>query len=66
MARFLLAKIASVAALISTSVALSGCETAAYKPIICEPGTALKDGRCIKVTKAKASKPRTPKTSSDY
>jgi hypothetical protein len=58
MARFLLAKMASVAALISTSVMLSGCETVAYKPIICQPGTALKDGRCAKVTKAKAPKQR--------
>jgi len=66
MARFLLAKMASVAALISTSVAISGCQTAMYKPIICEPGTMLKDGRCVKVTKAKANKPRAPKTSSEY
>jgi hypothetical protein len=48
---------ASVAALISTSVMLSGCETVAYKPIICEPGTALKDGRCAKVVKTKVAKP---------
>ena len=25
-----------------------------YKPIICNPGTMLKDGRCVKVAKAKA------------
>ena len=58
MARFLLAKMASVAALISTSAMLSGCETVAYKPIICEPGTMLKDGRCQKVTKTKVTTPR--------
>ena len=66
MARFLLAKMASAAALISTSVALSGCQTAIYKPIVCNPGTMLKDGRCVKVGKAKAPKARTPKSSSDY
>ena len=66
MARFLLAKMASVAALISTSAMLNGCQTAMYKPIICNPGTMLKDGRCVSVAKAKAPGPRTPKSSSDY
>jgi hypothetical protein len=55
MARFLLAKMASVAGLISTSVMLSGCETAAYRPIICDPGFTVKNGRCAKVTKAKVA-----------
>ena len=64
MARFLLAKMASVAALISTSAILSSCQTVAYKPIICQPGTMLKDGRCQKVTKAKTqpNKPSKPKS----
>ena len=66
MARFLLTKMASVAALISTSVILSGCETVAYKPIICQPGTALKNGRCMSVTKAKAPRPDKPKHKGPY
>lgn len=57
MARLLLAKMASAAALVSTSFMLNGCWTTAGKPIICDVGYALKDGRCAKVTKANAPKP---------
>ena len=66
MARFLLAKMASVAALISTSVDVERLSDSHYKPIICNPGTMLKDGRCVNVAKAKAPKARTPKSSSNY
>lgn len=59
MAKLLLAKMASAAALVSTSFMLNGCTTIAGRPIICDFGYALKDGRCAKVIKAsdKPSKP---------
>lgn len=38
-----------LAAMIAGSVLVSSCQTPMYKPVICEPGTALKDGRCQKV-----------------
>lgn len=56
MARLLLAKMASAAALVSTSVILSGCWTIAGRPIICDFGFSAKDGRCAKVTKASSSR----------
>lgn len=63
MARLLLAKMASAAALVSTSVMLNGCWTIAGRPIICDFGFSLKDGRCAKVTKVtKPSTPRRDKT----
>jgi len=54
MARLLLARMASAAALVSTSVILSGCWTIAGRPIFCDFGLSLKDGRCAKVTKVSA------------
>lgn len=42
-------KLASIAAMVSAAVTVSACQTSMYKPIICEPGTALKGGRCQKV-----------------
>ena len=62
MARLLLARMASVAALVSTSVVLNGCWTIAGRPIFCDFGLSLKDGRCAKVTKA--STPRRDKSNS--
>lgn len=63
----MLKKIASLAAMLSASLTLNACETAAYRPIICEPGTALKDGRCQKVPrivkKPTPSRPATAKAS---
>lgn len=38
-----------LASMIAGSILVSSCQTAMYKPIICKPGTALKDGRCQKV-----------------
>jgi len=65
MARLLLAKMASAAALVSTSVMLSGCWTIAGRPILCDFGFSLKDGRCAKVTKVtKVSTPQPDKSSS--
>lgn len=59
----MLKKIASLAAMLSASLTVSSCETVAYKPIICQPGTALKDGRCQKVTTVKRVKtPTRPRT----
>ena len=55
MARLLLAKMASAAALVSTTVMLSGCWTIAGRPVICDFGYAMRDGRCAKVVKTKAS-----------
>ncbi len=49
MAKLLLAKMASVATLVSTSFMLNGCITIAGKPIVCASGYTLKDGRCAKV-----------------
>ena len=72
MAKLLLAKMASAAALVSTSVMLNGCWTIAGRPVICNFGYALKDGRCAKVVKAKApqanvsSKPARGGSSSNY
>ena len=57
MARLLLAKLASAAALVSSSVMLNGCWTIAGRPILCDFGYAMRDGRCAKVVKANA--PRT-------
>ena len=54
MAKLLLAKMASAAALVSTSVMLNGCWTIAGRPVICNFGYAMKDGRCAKVVKANA------------
>jgi hypothetical protein len=51
---------------------LSGCWTIAGRPIICDFGYALKDGRCAKVIKANApppdvpSKPAHKRSSSNY
>ena len=71
MARLLLAKMASAAALVSTSVMLSGCWTIAGRPILCDFGFSLKDGRCAKVAKVtkvtkvtKVSTPQPDKSSS--
>jgi len=68
MARLLLARMASVAALVSTSVVLNGCWTIAGRPILCDFGFSLKDGRCAKVTKVtkvtKVSTPQPDKSSS--
>ncbi len=61
MAKFLLAKIASVATLISTSILLSGCETSAGKPILCDPGTVLKNGECVRVAKVRPARPAVAK-----
>lgn len=38
-----------LASMIAGSILVSSCQTSMYKPIICEPGTALKNGRCQKV-----------------
>jgi hypothetical protein len=54
LARLLLAKMASAAALVSTSVMLNGCWTIAGRPILCDFGYTMKDGRCAKVVKVKA------------
>lgn len=45
----MLKKLASIVAMVSASLTVASCQTAMYKPIICEPGTALKNGRCQKV-----------------
>lgn len=45
----MLKKLASIVAMVSASLTVASCQTAMYKPIICKPGTALKDGRCQKV-----------------
>jgi len=68
MARLLLAKMASAAALVSTSVMLNGCWTIAGRPIICDFGYLLKDGRCAKVTKAtpRRDKPDPERAGSHY
>lgn len=49
-----------LAALISTSILVSSCQTAQYKPIICDPGyNPTSDGRCAKVPRiAKKATPR--------
>lgn len=60
MARSLLSRIASAAALVSTSVMLNGCGTIAGRPIIC---VFVSDGRCAKVTKANA--PRRDQSASE-
>jgi hypothetical protein len=39
--------------LISTSMIASGCQTSAGRPIICEPGEQLRNGRCYKVVPTK-------------
>jgi hypothetical protein len=54
MAKLLLAKMASAAALVSTSFMLNGCWTIAGRPILCDFGYTMKDGRCAKVAKVKA------------
>lgn len=56
MARLLLAKMASAATLVSTSLMLNGCWTIAGRPIFCDFGYSMKDGRCAKVTKANTSR----------
>ncbi|WP_133117302.1 hypothetical protein [Mesorhizobium sanjuanii] len=69
MARLLLAKMASVAALVSTSVMLTGCWTIAGRPIICDFSFLLKDGRCAKVAKVstpRRDKPDSKRASSQY
>lgn len=48
-----------LAAMIAGSVLASSCQTPMYKPIICEPGTALKGGRCQKVSQAVKDEHRT-------
>lgn len=63
MAKFLLAKIASVATLISTSMLVSGCGTSAGKPILCDSGTVLKNGECVRVAKVKPARPYAAKPS---
>lgn len=42
-------KLASIAATLSAAITVSSCQTAMYKPIICQPGTALREGKCQKV-----------------
>lgn len=49
MAKFLIAKLASAAALVSTSIMLSGCQTSAGKPVVCDSGFEALNGRCYKV-----------------
>lgn len=44
--------------MLSASLTVSACQTIAYKPIICDVGTALKDGRCQKVKAPKTVKPK--------
>lgn len=51
-----------LAAMLSASLTVASCQTAMYKPIICEPGTALKDGRCQKVRSAADRHIDAPKT----
>lgn len=53
-----------LAAMVSASLTVASCQTAMYKPIICEPGTALREGKCQRVgtplvdaPKAKVRKP---------
>lgn len=57
MARLLLAKMASAAALVSTSFMLSSCSTTAGRPVICDAGYTMKAGRCAKVTKPNVPPP---------
>lgn len=38
-----------LAAMVSASLTVASCQTAMYKPIICQPGTALREGKCQKV-----------------
>lgn len=45
----MLKRLASIVAMVSASLTVASCQTAMYKPLICEPGTALKNGRCQKV-----------------
>lgn len=47
-----------LAAMVSASLTVASCQTAMYKPIICEPGTALRQGKCQPVQKAKAPQPK--------
>lgn len=54
MAKFLAAKLASLAAVISTAALLSGCETSSGKPEICSTG--VNDPRCSKIQKPKPLK----------
>lgn len=58
----MLKKIASLAAMLSGALTVASCQTAMYKPIICQPGTALKDGRCQKVRSAADRHVDAPKT----
>lgn len=54
MARLLFAKLASLAAVVSSAVLLSGCETSSGRPELCKPGVT--DPRCPKVQKVKPIK----------
>lgn len=54
MAKFLAAKLASLAAVISTAALLSGCETSSGKPEVCSAGVS--DPRCPKIQKPKPHK----------
>lgn len=41
-----------LASIVSAAITVSSCTTAMYKPIVCEPGTALREGKCQKVMRA--------------
>jgi len=45
-------KLASIVAMVSASLTVASCQTAMYKPIVCKPGTALREGKCQKVERA--------------
>lgn len=57
----MLKRLASIVAMVSASLTVAGCQTAMYKPIICKPGTALREGKCQKVSQVEAPKAK-PKT----
>lgn len=47
-----------LAAMVSASITVASCQTAMYKPIICEPGTALREGKCQKVASKLVDAPK--------
>jgi hypothetical protein len=44
-----------LASMIAGSILVSSCQTSMYKPIVCKPGTALREGKCQKVRQAVTS-----------
>lgn len=39
-----------LASIVSAAITVSSCTTAVYTPIVCKPGTALREGKCQKVS----------------